>query len=363
MLDEAAKTVVHIVEATATGTLSMVVLLANAQAKQGWSVNVIYSRREETPSNLSSLFSKTVSLINVQMASFKEKLTSLFTLRRTLKSLSPDAVFCHSSFGGFLGRVAALGLGGAHYFYLPHCISFMRQDVGRLKRGLFVMFEGVAALKRADYVACSKSEHEIIKKHLPFRTCHLVENAMSIGDLPEVESSFAKHSVVTVGQIRYQKDPEAFAKICRETQRQRPNVEFVWVGDGDAEGKQLLVDAGVVVTGWKTKAEVMGVLSESSIYLSTALWEGLPVSIIEAMLVGIPVVASSCCGNVDVVSSGETGWLFDCDSVAVEQLISLVDNPELGQQTAIAAKDLAISRYSPERYVSEINRLVSATGK
>ena len=361
MSAEAEKTVVHIVEATATGTLSMVVLMANAQAEQGWSVTVVYSRRDETPDNLSSLFADAVLLVNVQMVSLKEKLVSLYLIRQTLKSLRVDAVFCHSSFGGFLGRIAALGLGGAtRYFYLPHCISFMRQDIGRLKRAVFVAFESIAALKRADYVACSASEHGIIRRYLPFRNCHLVENAMSIGNISDARLGFDGFKVTTVGQIRHQKDPETFAAICRETQRQRPNVEFVWVGDGDS--KQLLVDAGVTVTGWKTKDEVMNILSGSSVYLSTALWEGLPVSVIEAMLVGIPVVASSCCGNVDVVSNDKTGWLFDDKQVAVERLVSLVDDPETGQQVAAEAKNLAISRYSPERYIAEMNRLVYSTG-
>ena len=102
--------IIHIVEASATGTLAMLSLLASAQARQGDTVEVVYSRRDETPDNLEDHFDSGVKLIQIQMNSVADKIRSIGLIRKTLRSSSPDSVYMHSSFAGFLGRLAGLSL-------------------------------------------------------------------------------------------------------------------------------------------------------------------------------------------------------------------------------------------------------------
>ncbi|MEY8200032.1 MAG: glycosyltransferase, partial [Colwellia sp.] len=301
----------HIVESTATGTLSMVLLGANSQAEAGYEVQVVYSAREETPSDLASLFHPNVKLVNVQMGSLKEKALSLIIIRKLISASNPQAVFMHSSFAGFLGRLALLGK-KIKCYYLPHCISFMRQDISAVKRVLFTLLEWVGAIKSATYVACSESEGQAIKKHIPFRPCVVVENAVNVDAWNhQGDWNARKKRVITVGQIRLQKDPMRFAQVAKSVSSQRDDVEFVWVGDGEQESKQALIAAGVNVLGWKTPDEVKALLQSSRYYLSTALWEGMPVSPIEAMLSGCVAILSNCAGNVDIVQSEKTGYVFN----------------------------------------------------
>ena len=349
--------VVHIVEATATGTLSMVRLAANSQVEAGYHVQVIYSVREETPGNLADLFHPDVKLINVQMGSLKEKAKSLLKIRNLVSGSKPQAVFMHSSFAGFLGRLALLGK-DVKCFYLPHCISFMRQDISAVKRILFTVLEWAGALKSATYVACSNSEGEAIKKYIPFRPCAVVENAVNVqawdfnGDWPR-----RKKQIVTVGGIRLQKDPVRFAQIAKSVLAQRDDVEFIWVGDGEESGKQVLIDAGVKVLGWKTPDEVKVLLQNSRYYLSTALWEGMPVSPIEAMLSGCVAVLSNCAGNVDIIESNKTGFIFSGVTQAMQQICQLLENDKLALSLSEAGRKHAAKQYAVERYVREMNSL------
>lgn len=350
--------IIHIVESTATGTLTMIRLGANSQAEAGNDVKVIYSAREETPDDLASLFHPSVQLINVQMNSLKEKMMSLFEIRRVVFNSKPDAVFMHSSFGGFLGRLALLGK-SVKCFYLPHCISFMRQDISTIKRALFVLLEWVGALKSATYVACSNSEGDSIKKYIPFRPCVVVENAVNVNDWNfQGDWASRKKQVITVGQIRLQKDPVRFARIAKEILAQRDDVEFIWVGDGEEESKIALIDAGVNVLGWKTPSEVKQLLRSSRYYLSTALWEGMPVSPIESMLSGCVAVLSDCAGNIDIVEAGSTGCVFKDEAQAVEQLISLFDDEDSASELAEAGRVHCAKQYAVERYVQEMNSLI-----
>ncbi len=350
--------IIHLVESTATGTLSMVRLGANSQAAAGYDVQVIYSAREETPADLDSLFHPAVKLINVQMGTLKEKILSLFTIRRIVAENVPQAVFMHSSFAGFLGRLALLGK-EVKCFYLPHCISFMRQDISPVKRILFTALEWAGAIKSATYVACSESEGQAIKKHIPFRPCVVVENAVNVdawnhqGDWND-----RKKRVITVGQIRLQKDPMRFALVAKSVLAQRADVEFVWVGDGEEESKQALIAAGVNVLGWKMPDEVKALLQSSRYYLSTALWEGMPVSPIEAMLSGCVAILSDCAGNVDIVQSEKTGYVFNDVNGATQRICSLLDDDVLANSLSEAGRVHSAKQYAVERYVREMNSLI-----
>lgn len=361
------KSILHILEASATGTLSMAALLANSQKKSGHDVSVIYSLRQETPSDLCAYFDSGVKLVHIQMHSLGEKLQSLHLIKKELKKQSPDCVFMHSSFSGFLGRISALfTLTKTKFFYIPHCISFMRQDIGFIKKMLFILFEWVAATKKADYIACSESEQIAIQAAITFRKCHLVENALDfskIPPMPNMDLAERKKCVITVGQIRPQKGPEKYANITRLVKSVDPSVEFVWVGDGDPQARQELEDAGVHVIGWVPKNRVWQHLGDARLYLSTAQWEGMPVSIIEASFAGLPVVASTCAGNVDVVANGKTGWLFQTPAEASKCILFSLENPELSQSIAKAAFDIAHQRFSVERYFQEMESLIQSKSR
>ena len=352
------KAIIHVVESTATGTLSMIRLSANAQASAGDRVTVIYSRRPETPDDLISLFHPNVELVNIQMLSVKDKIIALFRIRSYIKSQKPSAVVLHSSFGGFLGRIAAIGLAGKFY-YLPHCISFMRQDISGVKRLVFALLEWVGAVKNATYVACSESEATQIRKYIPFRKCVVVENAVNTEAwLGGADWNDRKSVVVTVGQIRLQKDPERFARIASAILSQRNDVEFVWVGDGEEEFKNLLTESGVNLTGWKTPTQVKELLGTAKYYLSTALWEGMPVSPIEGMLSGCVGVLSDCAGNVDIIENGKTGFIFSEEAEAVTRLIYLLDNDIDASNIALSGREYCRSQYSVDRYIQDFSKLL-----
>jgi len=355
--------IVHVVEATAAGTLAMVALLANAQAaKENYEVCVIFSRRVETPSGLGDLFDRRIIMRNIQMVTSIDRLKSFYKIRRTVDELDPDVVVFHSSFAGFLGRLATLGTRARRYVYVPHCISFMRKDIGHVGYIGFLLLEWIGALKRCDYIACSESERNLIASRIPFRRCILVENAVKFEDElylsrrdPAARSVKNSKMVVTVAQVRMQKGPARYAEIARAVKERDSSVRFVWVGGGgDAGALRFLEESGVEVTGWVSKKEVVRWLCEADLYLSTSEWEGLPVSVIEAMHAGLPAVVSNCSGNVDVVKDGRTGWIFRKTEEAADILLSVLFDSKRMMQTAHNAREEAQRRFSSERYVEEM---------
>ncbi|MBU9214190.1 glycosyltransferase [Burkholderia gladioli] len=354
--------IVHIVESSATGTLSMVRLIANRLAREGHKVHIVYSLRPDTPPELAAMFDARVSLRHVQM---KEVglLRTVMQLRAALNEIEPDVVHLHSSFAGFLGRLSALfTLPNAAFFYSPHCISFMRRDISGLKRLIFVGLEWIASVRQCLYVACSESEGRAIRAWLR-QPVVVVENAVSC--VPSSASpGYVRRPVneiacvVTVGGIRVQKNPELFARIAHRMRAR--GTRFVWIGDGDEAAKARLADAGVEITGWLPHDEVARRLECADVYLSTSSWEGMPVSVIEAMLAGRPVVVSDCPGNVDVVRHLQTGLIYTSAADAVAWLERLAGDMALRRELSRLALREARHRYGEDRFFGELAPLYAA---
>ncbi|MDE1180426.1 glycosyltransferase [Paraburkholderia sp.] len=347
--------IVQVMESSATGTLSMVCLIANRFAQEGHDVHVIYSIREETPPELGALFDKRVNLQHIQMKDVP-LLPALGRLRAALKDIEPDVVHLHSSVAGFLGRIAVLfSLRRSTVLYSPHCISFMRKDISSLKRAVFVALEWMATVRKCLYVACSESEGRAVRAYLR-QPVVVVENA--VGDMrpaeetPACTTASGSRCVVTVGGIRPQKNPQLFAQIARGVRA--AGVRFIWIGDGDPALKDELTRAGVEVTGWLARDEVSRRLAQAHVYLSTSSWEGMPVSVIEAMLADLPVVVSACAGNVDIVRNAQTGSLFTTSGEAIDAINSLLADNGLRAAFASEARREAQERFCEARFFEQL---------
>ncbi|WP_244098383.1 glycosyltransferase [Burkholderia ambifaria] len=355
--------IAHIVESSATGTLSMLCLIANRLARDGHDVHVIYSVRPDTPPGLAAMFDARVSLRHVQMKG-AGLLRTAGRLRATLNEIGPDVVHLHSSFAGFLGRLSTLfALPKAAFFYSPHCISFMRRDISGAKRMAFVGLEWIACVRKCLYVACSESEGHAIRAWLR-QPVVVVENAVSDTRSPQRSGDAERPTdeppcVVTVGGIRAQKNPELFARIAHGMRAR--GTRFVWIGDGDAAEKARLAEAGVEVTGWLPRDEVARQLERADVYLSTSSWEGMPVSVIEAMLAGRPVIVSDCAGNVDVVRHLQTGLIYATASDAIAWLERLAGDDALRRELARRASREARQRFGEERLFGELAPLYAAS--
>ena len=113
-----------------------------------------------------------------------------------------------------------------------------------------------------------------------------------------------------VGRLTYQKAPEDFVDMIRRLRR--PGIVGVWVGDGELAGQVRRLAAAepaapVVLAG--ERADVPRLLPAFDVFALPSRYEGLPTAIVEAMMCGVPVVATAVNAVADVVVPGETGLL------------------------------------------------------
>jgi glycosyltransferase involved in cell wall biosynthesis len=130
--------------------------------------------------------------------------------------------------------------------------------------------------------------------------------------------------VTALGRICPQKDPEFFMEIVRIARRRGVDVDWTWIGDGDARLRAGLEGLGVTVTGWQDRAAALGFLASSHICLHTAAWEvGVPMTVLEAAGIGLPSVVRSLAS----IDGDRIGIHVDSPAHAVSE-ISLLRQPE-----------------------------------
>lgn len=304
--------IVHVTECLAGGVLTFLVNLTS-QLDQEEHI-IVYGKRDNTPENVEMLFGDNVSLIYWKNAQReirpKQDFAALKELLYDLKQISNiDILQLHSSKAGVLGRVAARLLGlQKRTFYLPHGVAFARQDVSLKKRQFYILIEKIANAFAGTVIACSSSERNLLKAN-GIKNVVVINNGIAVPNEEPMYKQPGKPLVFgTVGRITFQKNPQLFNQIAQHFQGD-DRVKFLWIGDGELRHEIQETDQ-VHVIGWVTPDEVQDYLKQVDVYISTSLWEGLPLSVLEAMALGKPLMLSDCVGNIDTVEQGSNGFLY-----------------------------------------------------
>jgi glycosyltransferase involved in cell wall biosynthesis len=143
---------------------------------------------------------------------------------------------------------------------------------------------------------------------------------------------------------------EAAAKIVMEI----PGVRFVMVGDGslrpqlEAQAERLGIGSALRLLGWRR--DVPELLRTFDVFLLPSLWEGLPRSLVEAFLSGVPAVASHVDGIGEVVQEGRNGFLAppgNIEAMAAAVIRLLKDEPlrqTMGEQARSSVDDFSVEK-------------------
>ena len=266
-----------------------------------------------------------------------------------IKGKQFDVVHTHTSKGGFLGRFAAKLAGIpviihtvhgfafheftnplAKFFYLQleklashFCdmlISVNNEDrIGAIEAGIVVPNKIVTIINGIDLSQFSPNQDvTALRKKLGFP-----ENCSIVG---------------TVGRLVSQKGYEYLLHAIPEVLRFHPDTFFVFTGDGPlkAEFQAFVDNAGIAdrcrFLGFRQ--DIPQLLNCFDIFVLPSLWEGLSITLLEAMAAGRAIIATNIKGNREVVTHGTNGYLcrpMSSGSIA-DGIKELMANPELAQQ-------------------------------
>ncbi|WP_301408336.1 glycosyltransferase family 4 protein [Luteococcus sp.] len=208
-------------------------------------------------------------------------------IRRAVDELQPDVVHAQSSFAGAFTRIA-LRNRRVRIVYTPHCFAFERRDISPVARAAYFALERVLALNTEVLAGCSPFEARMGAQWRGAEHAIYVPNVARVDAVEAADrGAGGRPLVVGLGRLDIQKDPEWFAGVAALL---RGDVDLLWVGGGTPEAEQRMRDNGIEVSGWVDRGEALKMLASASCFVSSALWEGFPMVLLEASELGVPVV-------------------------------------------------------------------------
>jgi glycosyltransferase involved in cell wall biosynthesis len=289
----------------------------------------------------------------------RSDLLALGQLEGAFRQRRFDVVHTHCAKAGAVGRLAARRAGVSRIVHTFHGFPFhefqsaarrqayvsIERRLGRITDVALCVGSGVAAEairrqliapERVRTIGVAVDGPDRGRASMSARLPQARERARLALGLP------ADATVVgAVGRLTYQKAPEDFIAAVQELGR--PDVIGVWVGGGELAERvgrraRRLSGPRVILAG--ERADVLGLLPAFDVFALPSRYEGLPTVVVEAMICGVPVVATAVNAVPDLVVPGETGLLVPPGRPGqlAAAIRYLLDSPDLAGRMAAAAR-------------------------
>lgn len=282
-------------------------------------------------------------------------LKSINEVRNLIIKLKPDLINTHTAKAGVIGRLAAVSIlkdrptivhtfhGHLLYGYFP-----------KLKSKILILIEKFLANVSDILIAAGdKVKSELIEAGIGKEDQYFV--ARPGVEIPDIEPNgeirlrmnFQEGQVIVgwLGRLAPIKRPDRvieIAKVLSET-------IFLIGGDGELlSSLELDLPKNVRLLGWTKPEEIW---AACDIALLTSDNEAQPISLIEASLAGLPVVAENVGSVSEVVNSEVTGLLVSNHAERIQALKSLISSPELRNKMGDAGKKYCAKKFGPQQFL------------
>jgi len=302
-------------------------------------------------------------------------LRTLWALYRLFRRWRPAIVHTHTAKAGTVGRLAARLAGvpivihtfHGHVFhgYFGHrktqAFICIERALARLSDRIVTVSEG----QRAELAAYGIAPPEkIAVVPLGFELDALLHCQTHRGELRTELGLAAETPLVgIVARLTAVKNHHLFLEAARLIVQEEPTTRFLIVGDGELRGelesyaRELGLADQVLFLGWRS--DMPRIYADLDVVALTSRNEGTPVSLIEGMAAGVPVVSTAVGGVPDIVADGVCGYLVPPgDAVALARaIVALLRDQEKARTMGRAGREAVRDRFSVERLLSDVERL------
>lgn len=264
-------------------------------------------------------------ILHVHMSSDNSFYRKAVFIRRAYRAKKKIVIHMH---GGRFGL-----------FYKERCNEKQKRKV----RDIFEMADAVIAL--------SESWKQFLAQYICApEKIYVIYNAVK---LPEpYEKDYSNRKMLFLGILGQGKGTYDLIEVLPEIFRRYPDAHIYFGGDGERERAERLcrergIDRNVTFLGWVREAEKEKYLKECSIYVLPTYYEGMPMSVLEAMSYGMAVVSTYVGGIPHLIADGENGLLCRAGDRASLQkrLEELLACPELRKRLGEAAGNKIVSEF------------------
>ncbi|HEX6616559.1 MAG TPA: glycosyltransferase family 4 protein [Gemmatimonadales bacterium] len=278
-------------------------------------------------------------------------------IRATLEELRPDLIAAHSSKAGTLGRLVGRSL-GVPVVFTVHGWAFT-PGVPGLSAWMYRRIERAVAPLASRIITVSEFDRRLAleARIAPPDRVAAVHNGMA--DVPpslRAEPGGAPPRLVMVARFGDQKDHPTLLRALAGLREQPWQLDLVGEGALLAQTRALAESLGLAdrVRFLGQRMDVDRILARSQVALLVSNWEGFPLSILEAMRAGLPVVASEVGGVAEAIRDGESGYLVPRADVAQlrDRIGRLLRSPELRSRLGAGGRAVFEQEFTLARCVA-----------
>jgi glycosyltransferase involved in cell wall biosynthesis len=292
-------------------------------------------------------------------------LNAFISLVKEIRKFKPHIIHTHTAKAGVVGRVASILSG--HKSVRVHTFHghLLNGYFGAGKTKLVILVEKFLALFTDQLLAVgARVKDDLLAAGIGNQSKFgVMPPGLQLAEVPSRSSARKELGLnddatycAFIGRITQIKRPDRFLDVVAEVKSRGIDLHFIVAGAGDllqycrdrAESENL----PVTFLGWREDIEV--VLAAADFVLLTSDNEGTPLSLIQAGMVGIPVVATNVGSTNEIVVNGESGLLTD---LSVKQLADAVakvaTNSALRAKMGTAGNEYTLARYGVSRLVKD----------
>lgn len=293
----------------------------------------------------------------------KDKI-SFFKLRRRFKKLiykfSPEIINSHSALPDLLN--ASINVFHLHKI---HSVRTMHTDIKWIDNFFLEQFfiNWIFPLMFDREISISKATKDRLEDRflakLTKKSSPLIYNGIpddllnfshKINQSKYRDYSTSPVKIISVGRLSQQKGYEYLLHALKLIGK-KVSYKFFIVGDGPQYNallelsKSLGLDKSVEFLGFKN--DVLEIMAQCQIFVSSSLWEGFPTVLLEAMAIGLPVIATNVSGSRELIINNKTGLLVPVKNpeAIAKAIINITSDPELSKLLVSNAKEM-VKKYT-----------------
>lgn len=291
-------------------------------------------------------------------------------VKQLLKEGQYDIVHAHTETGGLILRLAKSVKGNSRFFYTPHGMSFWKGS--SLKSQLvYRPLERWICSGMDMKLGMNHEEVDVLQKWNSKTASYVHGIGLNLERFQkegrprnEVRAEFGvvkeDKLIVSVGELDDNKNHATVIKSLAMLEHKNFKYVVCGVGPNKEMLTKMAADVGlsdkVILAGYRS--DIPDILHAADLFVFPSFHEGLPVSALEAMACGLPLVCSKIRGNVDIVKDGGNGFLFEPQdystlAIAMDRLIA---KQELAHAFGEKNKEI-VKEFSQKAVVQELKKL------
>lgn len=287
-------------------------------------------------------------------------------LLRLLRRLRPDVVHAHSSKAGQVGRLAAR-LAGVEAVFTVHGWAFA--DGTSMGRKMVALpAEWLAAHWCNCIITVSNADRELAGRYgFPMDRIVTIHNGIpDVVQRARPGRTDTPPHIVMVARFARPKDQALLLRALADV-RVPFRLSFVGMGETEKWHRQLTAELGMLdrVQFLGNRDDVADILADAQLFVLTSNWEGFPISILEAMRAGLPIIASDVGGVREAVLHGRTGYLVTRGDVEMlrRYLVSLLTDARLREALGWEARRTYEAEFTLNRMLAQTWRVYESIAR